>query len=300
MSRLWLTYGDRGAGVKRWQELLLAGGYKLPQWGADGSWGDETQEATLTAQKDLTAAGYYEGDIDTKVGELTLAAMKQSIDANAPARKEKSHLTIVSGVEIHDYRGHYPKPSNARPEKGDRWPKLRGVVLHRTACRMGERPGRYASMNAHIAVTLKGRIVLVHPFGLHIWHGHRPSLWTIGIEFDGNPEGFPGYHWKPGGGPDPITEPQVKAGLVLRDLLKGAFFDNRRTWEYIYAHRQSSDQRECDPGWECWQKIAIPWMEDTGATPGDVGLRGTIFGTGYRISRHWDPRSPVKGFRVGK
>ena len=293
MSRLWLEYGDRGAGVKRWQEMLLRAGYKLPKWGADGGWGDETQAATLQAQRDLTQLAYYEGAIDAKVGDLTLAAMRAHLDANAPAHKADAHLSIVEGVEIHDYRGHFRQPSNAKPGFGDRWPKLRGVVLHRTACRMGERPGRYEDMNAHIAVTLKGRIILCHPWDLHIWHGHRPSLWAIGIELDGNPEGFPGYHWKPGGGPDPVTDAQVKACGVLLNLIRHEFAAHDRELEYIYAHRQSSDQRECDPGWEAWQKVAMPWLAATGATSGDNnGVGGTTFGSGFCIPKQWDPASP--------
>jgi len=205
-------------------------------------------------------------------------------------------LTVVDGVEVYDYRGKVAKPKNGvkiRP-----WNEISGVVLHRTACVLGEKPQRYFPVNCHIGVTMGGRVVLSHPFDLMIWHGHYPSRWTIGIEFDGNPTGRPGYWWKPGGGPHPITDEQVKAGNVLLDILTKAFEDNGRTLKYIYAHRQSSDQRECDPGNECWQKIALPWMEKTGATPGDIGRQGSTFGTGYCIPQSWDPKSPVKGFRV--
>jgi hypothetical protein len=224
MSRTWITIGDIGPGVRRWQELLLEAGYQLPRWGADGHFGDETRQATIQAQVDLKAAGLYTGRVDCKVGDLTIEAMHERLGREPPKDK---HKTVIDGVEVHDYRGHFPAPSNGRPQWGNRWPKLEGVVLHRTACRMGERPARYASMNAHIAVTLKGRIILVHPWNLHIWHGHRPSLWTIGIEFDGNPTGWSRtdereeYFWRPGGGPDPITPEQVKAGLVLLEIKTG-------------------------------------------------------------------------------
>lgn len=293
MDRLWIQRGDSGAGVRRWQELLLEAGYSLPLWGTDGGFGEETETATIQAQTDLRAAGLYSGAIDAKVGDATLGAMSERLKK----QPQSERLSIVDGVEVHDYRGMFDPPKNGKPEWGSRWPKLTGVVLHRTACRMGERPQRYAAMNAHIAVTLEGRIILVHPWDLHIWHGHHPSLWTIGIEFDGNPEGMPGYWWKPGGGPDPITSMQVAASKVLLKLLREAFEEKRQPFKYIYAHRQSSDQRECDPGWMCWQEVAIPWMDSTGATPGDIGLQGTTFGTGFHIPQSWDPRSPVKGFR---
>jgi len=301
MARTWIGLGDRGPGVRRWQELLLKAGYELPDWGADGGFGNETRDATIKAQTDLKAAGLYTGRIDCKVGDLTLEAMHKHLGLKSPG---SDRVKVIDGVEVHDCRGHVDLPSGARPQWGDQWYRRRGVVMHRTSVRMGERPERYYSMNAHIAVTLQGRIFLIHPWGTHIWHGHRPSIWTIGIEFDGNPEGWPpepgkkSYYWKPGGGPDPITDAQVKAGDVLLRLLLDEFQAHDRAFRYIYAHRQSSNMRETDPGWEAWRKIAIPWMERTGATPGDIGRQGTTFGSGYHIPQSWDPSSPVKGFRV--
>jgi hypothetical protein len=289
--------------VRRWQELLLAAGYELPQWGSDGGFGQETEDATNEAQRDLKAEGLYHGALDCKVGEKTLDAMHAHLKRGRPTQPKP--MTMVDGIEVWDYRGKLVPPGGARPDKGNRWEKLSGVVLHRTACRLGENPERYFEVNAHMHVTRGGRIVLCHPWDLHIWHGHRPSLWTLGIEFDGNPEGYPAkdgksnYYWKPGGGPDPITDAQVAAGQVLLKLILQEFRAHEREFKYVYAHRQGSDQRECDPGWEAWQKIAVPWMDQTGAIPGDDnGFGGTTFGSGFQIPQSWDPRSPTKGFRV--
>jgi len=292
MNKQWILKGDRGPGVRRWQELLLDAGYKLPQWGADGDFGDETDEATRKAQADLGVT------TDGIVGPKTMEAMHARLDTPED-QKPSEPMTVIDGVEVFDYRGQLAPPKNGVPSKGNRWPELSGVVLHRTACRLGENPERYFKVNAHMHVTLGGRIILCHPWDLHIWHGHRPSLWTLGIELDGNPEGYPGYWWQPGGGPDPITPEQIKAAGVLLNLILAGFKDNGRPFKYIYAHRQASDQRECDPGHEAWAKIAVPWMEQTGAIPGDSnGFGGTTFGTGFQIPQSWDPRSPTKGFRV--
>lgn len=283
----WLRLEDpmqSGAAVKRWQELLVVAGFDVD---ADGWFGPDTDAKTREAQSWLGVG------VDGIVGPITIAAMHAKLD-----HKTKTSMSLIDGVEVWDYRGKAPYPKNTRADWGDRWPQITGVVLHRTACVLGEDPKRYLPVNAHIGVTLGGKIILSHPFNLHIWHGHRPSLWCIGIEFDGNPEGYPGYYWKPGGGPHAITESQVKASKVLLDILLGEFEQHNRPFKYIYAHRQASDQRECDPGFDCWRKVAIPWMEKTGATPGDIGLEGTTFGTGFHISKHWDPRSPVEGFRV--
>lgn len=43
--------GSTTGPVRTWQKRLLAAGYKLPQWGADGSWGDETSTATESVQR---------------------------------------------------------------------------------------------------------------------------------------------------------------------------------------------------------------------------------------------------------
>jgi hypothetical protein len=131
-----------------------------------------------------------------------------------------------------------------------------------------------------------------------VWHAQKLSWTQIGVEIDGNPEGYPGYHWKPGGGPDPITDEQVRACDVLLEMLMDEFKKQGGKLKHIHAHRQSSENRECDPGWGAWEKIAIPWMKKSKATPGGDDWSGNTFGTGYHISKHWDKRSPVKGFRV--
>jgi len=291
-KKQWLYLTDpmmHGPAVRRWQELLDSIGYELA---TDGWFGKVTDRETREAQ---AAFGVK---VDGIVGPKTMDAAHDALGEP----EDDSQPQVIQGVEVFDYRGQVPPPKNGRWTR--KWSSISGVVLHRTACRLGERPERYFPVNAHIGVTLGGRIVLAHPWEMMIWHGHYPSRWTIGIEFDGNPEGYPAkdgkpaYYWKPGGGPDPITDEQVKAGMVLLGLLQDAFSKNGQTFKYIYAHKQSSDQRECDPGWECWEKIAVPWMAKSGAVPGDIGWQGTVFGTGYHVSQHWDKRSPVKGYRV--
>jgi hypothetical protein len=159
---------------------------------------------------------------------------------------------------------------------------------------------------------MSGKIFLCHPWTLLIWHGGtKASPFTIGIEFDGNPEGIPGQYWKnpklkKNGvildkyknqvGPHPISEQQVKASKVLLKLLRDEIVGGGGTFEYVLAHRQSSQDRVYDPGWECWQKIAIPWMNETGATYGDnMQNGGFVFVTelfqGAPIPKDWDPRS---------
>lgn len=48
-----LVKGDVGDSVRQAQRLLIATGYKMPKWGADGEYGDETVEAVKKFQADF-------------------------------------------------------------------------------------------------------------------------------------------------------------------------------------------------------------------------------------------------------
>lgn len=161
-----------------------------------------------------------------------------------------------------------------------------GVMLHRTACVLGERPARWKRINAHIGVTMGGRVIIMHDPRMVIWHGNKPSPGLIGIEIDGNPEGVPGRYWKPGGGPHPLTADQIaSANEILLPWLQSWFESNGARWILTVAHRQSSGDRDYDPGYETWQRIALPWMRATGSADG-----GLTWGTGNPIPHEWDSR----------
>ena len=307
MTTTWLFLDKprmKGPAVRRWQEMLINAKYVLSD-GADGIFGPETDKLTREAQAWLGVTA------DGVVGANTLTALEDKLNTAAgTVRIIPPELTVIDGVEVWDYRGKVAHPSNTGSQGMRPWSQIEGIVLHRTACVLGEKPERYFPVNAHIGVTLEGRIILPHEWPLMIWHGHSPSPWTIGIEFDGNPEGKPGYWWKPGGGPHSITDAQVKAASVLLGLLITAFTSNGQTIKYIVAHRQSSKDRECDPGWQCWQKIAIPWMDTTGASSGPrpghpataglalpVGCAGDTWGDGFQIPTEWNPLSSIPFWR---
>lgn len=82
-----LRKGSKGAAVKELQELLLAHGYTLPKYGADGDYGDETVDAVKEFQK---ANGL---EIDGICGPKTWAALKA-----APVAPAMKYSVTISGV----------------------------------------------------------------------------------------------------------------------------------------------------------------------------------------------------------
>lgn len=67
-----LKRGDSGATVKQFQRLLIATGYKLRKYGADGDFGEETEEAAKLFQKDNRLAQNGAIDHDTAAKLLGL------------------------------------------------------------------------------------------------------------------------------------------------------------------------------------------------------------------------------------
>lgn len=78
--------GSKGAEVKQAQELLMAAGYALPKYGADGDFGSET----VTAVKDFQRAHGLEAD--GIIGTQTWAALEAAKGVEA-----QKHVKIVGG-----------------------------------------------------------------------------------------------------------------------------------------------------------------------------------------------------------
>lgn len=271
----------RGPAVRRWQEMCITLGYSVGASGADGVFGKDTDTATRALQGDLGL------DKDGIVGPKTWAAAEQKLAGTTPTPPAYPWpVYTVDGVEIHDCRNFFTPPKNYTYDRLGA--TISGVMMHRTACVLGENPKRWESINCHVGVTLSGKIILMHHFWRMIWHGNHPSPNTVGVEWDGNPEGIPGVYWKPGGGPHPMTEAQLKASPVLFSLMKREIETIGGQLRNVLAHRQSSEDREYDPGWHCWQTVGLEWQTRIGRKS-DVSA---TWKTGKSIPREWDPASP--------
>lgn len=81
-----LRKGDNRSAVKKLQQSLLAAGYKLPEYGADGDFGSETKNAVLQFQKDQNIT------VDGIVGPETWEHLNKAISTD---KNWKNKLAVV-------------------------------------------------------------------------------------------------------------------------------------------------------------------------------------------------------------
>lgn len=105
--------GDKGPVVKYAQELLLARGYKLPRYGADGDFGNETAAAVKAFQKDWGLQ--QDGVIGPRSWEKLLSTPETP---EQPAEPEKTYTVTIRGLtreQAEKLTGEYPG-SNMKEE----------------------------------------------------------------------------------------------------------------------------------------------------------------------------------------
>ena len=122
-----LKKGCAGADVKELQTQLLSLGYALPECGADGEFGAETQRAVQAFQRDhaLLPDGEY--------GSLTHAALMAALsemegetgDEEAEAPEESAPMVLITGGSVNARKG----PATGYGiltvvHKGDRYPHI--------------------------------------------------------------------------------------------------------------------------------------------------------------------------------
>lgn len=275
--------GDQGVEVRELQQALLELGYDLSRWGADGDLGSETLDALA---RFLREHGTEVDDDANVVSDAELALVQKVLAATKDAPLGPQ---LVSG-RFHDLRS-----SASQNQIGGRrqWKQVTGVTLHQTACVLGERPQRWATVGAHFGVTRAGQVIWMHDFEKIVWHGNGFNGRTIGIEMDGTYAGVEGddhTFWRP------KDEPGRKAQTPTSDLVEAAKATVR--WicqevvrhggriEQLVAHRQASNQRQSDPGSALWRQVALPLHAELGLNDGGPGF---TVGDGYPIPEKWDP-----------
>lgn len=86
-----LRNGDEGADVKEMQAGLIRLGYDLGKWGADGDFGDATEEAVKAFQKD------HDLEVDGEFGPKSLAAFEKALAVLDKPVEAPKYVRIVGG-----------------------------------------------------------------------------------------------------------------------------------------------------------------------------------------------------------
>lgn len=181
--------------------------------------------------------------------------------------------------------------------------EVTGIVLHQTACVMGERPERYLNTGAHFVCTRGGQRLRLHDVTDRIVSANGFNARCVSIECDGI---YPGDDsnqaraiattWD-----DPTTKireqpmvPTLALIAVARGTIRAIVREVRAAGgevKYLFAHRQSSETRENDPGACLWREVAIPMIAELGLnvpTP-SFDPRTFAIDSGRPIPTCWDP-----------
>jgi hypothetical protein len=235
-----------------------------------GQRGPEVEQA----QRELAALGYPVGAADGICGPRTLASYE------AHQRAKAAGVTVRMGAH----------PQEAKRGTRD-WGAVTGITLHQTAVDLGERPGRWDTLRAHVGVTRGGQILQVYGLSDLVYHGNGLNGSTVGIECSGTYEGVEGDRgtwWQPPG----VSEPQRPTAALVEAAKRAVRWvcaevaANGGKVQYLYAHRQSSASRQSDPGSAIWKGVALA-CEMTGLLATRPGF---TVGTGRAIPEAWDER----------
>jgi N-acetyl-anhydromuramyl-L-alanine amidase AmpD len=193
----------------------------------------------------------------------------------------------TSGMSVLDLTS---KANTEWRKKTRPWGTITQIVLHQTACHFGEKPERWLTLKAHIGVTRGGQILLIHPLDSFGWHAQGLSHFGVGVEIEGRLAGVEGNlktFWRPKGETYPPDEPgpnQINAARETVQWICAQVAAHGGKVKEVCAHRQSSKDRQGDPGSAIWQEVGV-WARKS------LGLETPlkrVWGTGAPIPRVWD------------
>jgi len=268
----------------RVQHQLIALGYPLPRYGADGeiteqgeTWKALEDFASDHLPIDLGADGLSPGkELDAVVDALLV--MKP------PPR-------AVNDVQVVDLTGEHAR----KHVKGLRaWKDINAIVLHQTAFRYLRRNEWY-DLRAHIGIaSTEPEIYVVNPLNALMWHANGFNAFSVGIEISGSYPGLSGRantHWKPPSGydarrhgPHEFSEVQAQATRAAIRYVCDEVARHQGEIRHIFAHRQSSKDRIGDPGQDVWQQCGVWAKNELGLDDGGSGYK---IGKGYALPDEW-------------
>lgn len=177
------------------------------------------------------------------------------------------------------------------------------VTIHQTACVFGKakhqptRHHRALNIGAHVVAFNDGVVALPNPLLWYVYHGNGFNSRAVGLEIEGSFTGRPDdpatpvredlqSHWGDDSKITPLTDLTIETSCVALDYIVSQIADMGGEIKYIHAHRQSSETRRSDPGWEIWQHVVLDYAVKK------LGLKTEPLLTlakGRPIPKVWDP-----------
>lgn len=181
---------------------------------------------------------------------------------------------------------HY-KPKLRKFFEGAAWKDTTSIMLHQTACSMGERIERYDTIGAHFSVLRSGNVIQHSDENRYVIHGHGGNQRCVGIEIDGlysglldDPNTAPNEAllttWNSPSTPhrDLPMDVTPHAMRTVRMLVRWICINVARHGgkiSYLMSHRQSSSDRKNDPGQAIMMNVWQPLFLELGLSDGGAG-----------------------------
>lgn len=158
--------------------------------------------------------------------------------------------------------------------------KVYALVLHQMAFSRGNDATRYDTVTAHYAILPDGKILRLHPETALLWAANGFNPGSVSVEFAGNFPDTKGRCWRPQEyGCHRVTPEQIQAGRYLVEHLV-----KKIGLTHVLAHRQSSGDRENDPGPDIWAGVGQWAVDRLGLKDGGPGFK---ISTGNPIPNEW-------------
>lgn len=293
-----MKYGDKGIDVENLQRVLIARGYELPTYGADGHLGEETWDALQRFSADAGLKWAPEVPFGT-IGEL----VKKRPVVAVPSAPLPPPTALVPFVDLRHLQADPHPKSKVFGRRTVRRPpsSVNAITIHQTAVKFSVTQRQIADTGGdrRLALAKRALNVACHAMSFHdgffaaaapldwyVYHGNGFNKFALGLEIDGLYPGLKnGSTWS-GDAATPITPASLQAA---REALRWLTEQGRAAGmpiEWIDAHRQSSKDRRADPGQELWEAVVLDY-----AVP-KLGLKtrpSYVLGDGRAVPTDWDP-----------
>ena len=284
-----MKHGDDGKRVVTLQRKIMSAGIPLPRFGADEDFGSESYRGAVSFLYNICAMtdsmlDTYGIDPDADKGGLPAEVVQLIIDYQIPGIP--NWMTDVRSLHV---------PVGCNPKYRRDIEKINGIVLHQKApgkaWLLGENPRRWFELWAHFGVCESGQVIWVADLEIKKWHANYFNARTIGVEIDGHFEGVLGSDrtlWREAPRPPAeLRSAQIEGARNTCRFICEKVKEKGGEIKYIWAHRQTSESREADPGESPWREVGL-WAQEELGLINDVNHSRY---TGKPICKQWDPRS---------